>query len=83
MTIFAQQDTLPPAFRPGEHTQLKFQTEYGFNDVWGHHGNFDIEAQIPLNRHFDLTAGAQFSTGNVWQTYRCVHLSYGWRRLLV
>lgn len=68
MLVMAQQDSAQ-VIKAGEHTRLKFQSEYGFNDVWGHHGNFDVEAMIPLNRHFDLTTGVQFSTANVYSIH--------------
>lgn len=58
-------DTFPD-INPGEHTRLTFWTEYGYNDVWGHHANFDLNAMVPIHKHFDLHAGAQFSTANVY-----------------
>ncbi|MBQ7449189.1 MAG: hypothetical protein IJS73_05225 [Paludibacteraceae bacterium] len=55
-----------PDIRAGEHTRLSTKVEYGFNDVWGHHANFDLEALVPLNKYFDLGAGVQLSTANVY-----------------
>ena len=55
-----------PDIRPGEHTVLSGKVEYGFNEVWGNHANFDIESLVPLNKYFDLGIGAQLSTANVY-----------------
>ena len=58
-------DTFPD-INPGEHSRLEFRTEYGYNDVWGHHANFDLSAMVPIHKHFDLMVAAQFSTANVY-----------------
>lgn len=58
-------DTFPDIV-PAAHSTVEFKTEYGFNDVWDHHANFDLGATIPIHKHFDLIAGAQFSTANVY-----------------
>ena len=39
--------------------------EYSYNSTWGHHGNFDIQALMPINPHFEMEAKLQFSTANV------------------
>lgn len=65
MTSAAVRDTFPD-INPGEHSIVEFRTEYGFNDVWSHHANFDLGAKIPIHKHFDIIAGAQFSTANVY-----------------
>jgi len=40
--------------------------EYSYNTTWGHHGNFDIQALMPINPHFEMEAKLQFSTANVY-----------------
>ena len=64
-----ERDTFPD-IRPGEHSQLSAGVEYGYNDVWGHHANFNISAKVPIHKHFDLSTGLQLSTANVynWNT---------------
>lgn len=44
---------------------LSGMTEYSYNKTWGHHGNFDIQALMPINAHFEMEAKLQFSTANV------------------
>ena len=39
--------------------------EYSFNRTWGHHANFDVQALMPINKHFEMEAKLQFSTANV------------------
>ena len=60
-----KRDTFPD-IKPGEHSTVEFHTEYGFNDVWSHHGNFDLSASVPIHKHFDMEAGIQLSTANVY-----------------
>ena len=60
-----KRDTFPD-IKPGEHSTVEFHTEYGFNDVWSHHGNFDLSASVPIHKHFDMKAGIQLSTANVY-----------------
>lgn len=45
---------------------LTFLTEYSYNRTWGHHGNFDIQALMPINSHFEMEAKVQLSTANVY-----------------
>lgn len=58
-------DTFPD-IKAGEHSQIMGYVEYGYNDVWGHYGNFDILAKIPIHKHFDISTGLQMSTANVY-----------------
>lgn len=39
--------------------------EYSYNRTWGHHGNFDVQALMPINKYFEIEAKLQFSTSNV------------------
>lgn len=39
--------------------------EYSYNTVWGHHANFNVQALLPFNPHFEMEARLQFSTANV------------------
>ena len=39
--------------------------EYSYNTTWGHHGNIDLQALMPINQHFEMEAKMQFSTANV------------------
>ena len=45
---------------------LTFLGEYSYNTAWGHHGNFDVQALLPLNPHFEMEAKFQGSTANVY-----------------
>ena len=40
--------------------------EYSYNKTWGHHGNLDVQALMPINPHFEMEAKLQFSTANVY-----------------
>jgi hypothetical protein len=60
-----ERDTFPDIV-PGQHTRLSGGVEYGFNDVWGHHANFDLAAKVPVHKHFDLMTALQMSTANVY-----------------
>ncbi len=40
--------------------------EYSYNTTWSHHGNFDIQALMPINPHFEMEAKLQLSTANVY-----------------
>jgi hypothetical protein len=44
---------------------LTGMVEYSYNTTWGHHGNFDVQALMPFNPHFEMEAKLQFSTANV------------------
>lgn len=45
---------------------VTFMGEYSYNTTWGHHGNFDLQALMPFNPHFEMEAKFQFSTANVY-----------------
>ena len=50
----------------GERTySLTGMAEYSYNTTWGHHANFDVQALMPFNPHFEMEAKLQFSTANV------------------
>ena len=40
--------------------------EYSYNTIWSHHANFDVQALMPINPHFEMEAKLQFSTANVY-----------------
>ena len=40
--------------------------EYSYNTIWFHHANFDVQALMPINPHFEMEAKLQFSTANVY-----------------
>lgn len=46
--------------------ELRAFAAYGYNYTWGHYGNFDFLAHVPLNRHFELDAAAELSTANLY-----------------
>ena len=47
------------------HYTLTTMAEYSYNTTWGHHGNFDVQALLPFNPHFEMEAKLQFSSANV------------------
>lgn len=47
------------------HYSLSAMAEYSYNTTWGHHANFDVQALMPFNPHFEMEAKLQFSTANV------------------
>ena len=56
------------AANPGFGTRkyaLSGMVEYSYNTTWSHHANFDIQALMPINPHFEMQANLQFSTANV------------------
>ena len=56
------------AANPGFGTRrysITGMVEYSYNTTWGHHGNFDVQALMPINPHFEMQANLQFSTANV------------------
>ena len=54
-----------PGFGTRKYT-ISGMAEYSYNTTWGHHGNFDVQALMPINRYFEMDAGLQFSTANVY-----------------
>ena len=53
-----------PGFGDRRYT-VTGMAEYSYNNTWGHHGNFDVQALMPFNPHFEMEAKLQFSTANV------------------
>jgi len=54
--------------RPGfgdRRYSITGMVEYSYNTTWGHHGNFDVQALLPINKHFEMETKLQFSTANV------------------
>lgn len=45
---------------------LTGMAEYSYNRVWLHHGNFDVQALLPFNPHFEMEVKVQASTANVY-----------------
>ncbi len=43
--------------------------EYSYNATWKHHANFDVQALMPFNPHFEMEAKVQLSTANVYTGY--------------
>ena len=39
---------------------------YGHNLTYGSHANFDIDAYLPINKHFDMQASVRTSTANFY-----------------
>lgn len=46
--------------------RLKGYVGYGYNFTWGSYADFDIVSRIPLNPYFEMDAGVQLSTANVY-----------------
>lgn len=57
-----------PGFGTRKYT-VTGMVEYGYNTTWGHHGNFDVQALMPINPHFEMEAKCQLSTANVYTGY--------------
>jgi hypothetical protein len=53
-----------PGFGNRRYT-LTGMAEYSYNTTWLHHANFDVQALMPINPHFEMEAKLQFSTANV------------------
>ena len=45
---------------------ISTMAEYSYNKTWGHHGNLDVQALMPINPHFEMEAKLQLSTANVY-----------------
>ena len=54
-----------PGFGDRRYT-VSGMVEYSYNNTWGHHANFDVQALMPINPHFEMEAKLQFSTANVY-----------------
>lgn len=44
----------------GERYSVSVTGLYGWNDSWKHHGGFDISGFLPVSRHFEATAAAEY-----------------------
>lgn len=49
-----------------ERYTLTVHGEYAYNRTWGHMGNLDLKALMPINPHFELQAQAQISSADVY-----------------
>lgn len=64
-TIVGNPNNSQSGFRvPGY--SLSFRAEYGYNYTWLSHGNFDVQAFMPVNKFLELEGKLQFSTANVY-----------------
>ncbi len=45
---------------------LKTYAEYGYNYVYGHHGNIAVSGLFPVTNYFDLQVGINAGTANVY-----------------
>ena len=50
----------------GKPITLRAFGGYGYNFTWGHYGNFDVGACIPLNKNFEMDAAVEASTVNLY-----------------
>lgn len=63
-SIFAaQQDTTRTNIR---RSTLTAMVEYSYNKSWGHFGNADVQALLPLSRHVEMNVNLQASFKNVY-----------------
>ena len=57
------------AANPGFGTrkyEVTGMVEYNYNKTYRHQTNFDIQALMPINQHFEMEAKVQLSTANVY-----------------
>ena len=57
------------AANPGFGTrkyEVTGMVEYNYNKTYRHQANFDIQALMPINQHFEMEAKVQLSTANVY-----------------
>lgn len=59
----AQQDTTRTNIR---RSTLTAMVEYSYNKSWGHFGNADVQAFLPLSRHVEMNVNLQASFKNVY-----------------
>ena len=45
--------------------KISLHTGYAHNLTYGSHANFDIDAYLPINQHFDMQANLRTSTANL------------------
>ena len=52
--------------QPGDTTySVSLHTGYAHNLTYGSYANFDVDAYMPINKHFDMQANIRTSTANV------------------
>ena len=52
--------------QPGDTTYtVSLHTGYAHNLTYGSYANFDVDAYMPINKHFDMQANIRTSTANV------------------
>ncbi|MBQ2439031.1 MAG: hypothetical protein II267_03975, partial [Paludibacteraceae bacterium] len=52
--------------QPGDTTySVSLHVGYGHNLTYGSHANFDVDAYLPINQHFDMQANIRTSTADV------------------
>lgn len=66
MTKAQEADTVADDFKLGKDIRLRGYVGYGYNYTYGSYADFDIWSRIPLNRYFEMDAGVQLSTANVY-----------------
>ena len=69
LLVFALGPLMLMAANPGFGTrkyEVTGMVEYSYNTTWGHHANFDVQALMPINSHFEMEAKVQLSTANVY-----------------
>lgn len=58
LTASMSEDGLYPGFGEARYS-VGVSGEYAYNLTWGHYGNVNVQALLPLNEHFEMTAGVQ------------------------
>lgn len=69
LLVFALGPLLLMAANPGFGTrkyEVTGMVEYNYNKTYRHQANFDIQALMPINQHFEMEAKVQLSTANVY-----------------
>ena len=69
LLVFAFGPLLLMAANPGFGTrkyEVTGMVEYNYNKTYRHQANFDIQALMPINQHFEMEAKVQLSTANVY-----------------
>lgn len=65
-TYIYSQDSISCNIVCGDHTRFEVWIEYAYNQTWGHYGNINFNAIIPINNYFDIEAGVQLSSANIY-----------------
>ena len=69
LLVFALGPLMLMAANPGFGTrkyEVTGMVEYNYNKTYRHQANFDIQALMPINQHFEMEAKVQLSTANVY-----------------